>query len=45
MNASSQGRSSREMLRLAGAGLAITWRAGRRELIIMTALTGRCQSR
>ncbi len=38
MNASPEGRSSREMLRLVRAGLAITWRAGRRELIIMTAL-------
>jgi ATP-binding cassette, subfamily B, bacterial len=38
MNASPEGRSGREMLRLVGAGLAITWRAGRRELITMTAL-------
>jgi ATP-binding cassette, subfamily B, bacterial len=38
MNASPQARSGREMLRLVGAGLAITWRAGRRELITMTAL-------
>ena len=38
MNACPQGRSGREMLRLVGAGLAITWRAGRRELITMTAL-------
>src|SRR5262252_3081962 len=38
MNASPEGRSRREMLRLIGAGLAITWRAGRRELITMTAL-------
>jgi ATP-binding cassette, subfamily B, bacterial len=38
MNASPEARSGREMLRLVGAGLAITWRAGRRELITMTAL-------
>ena len=38
MNASPEARSGREMLRLVGAGLAITWRAGRRELITMIAL-------
>jgi ATP-binding cassette, subfamily B, bacterial len=38
LNASGARRSSREMARLVGAGLLITWRAGRRELIIMTAL-------
>jgi ATP-binding cassette, subfamily B, bacterial len=38
MNASPEARSGREMLRLVGAGLAITWRAGRHELITMTAL-------
>src|SRR5215469_655153 len=38
MNASPEARSGREMLRLAGAGLAITWHAGRRELITMAAL-------
>ena len=38
LNASGEGRSSRELPRLVGAGLAITWRAGRRELITMTAL-------
>ena len=38
LNASGERRSSREILRLVAAGLAITWRAGRRELITMTAL-------
>src|SRR5258708_14564302 len=38
LNASGEGRSSREIPRLVGAGLVITWRAGRRELITMTAL-------
>ncbi|HSR86011.1 MAG TPA: ABC transporter ATP-binding protein [Streptosporangiaceae bacterium] len=38
LNASGDGRSSREIPRLVGAGLAITWCAGRRELITMTAL-------
>jgi ATP-binding cassette, subfamily B, bacterial len=38
MNASPEGRSGREMQRLVGAGLGITWRAGRRELTTMTAL-------
>ena len=38
LNASGERRSSREILRLVAAGLAITWRAGRHELITMTAL-------
>jgi ATP-binding cassette, subfamily B, bacterial len=38
MNAVPDGRSAREIPRLVGAGLAITWRAGKRELITMTAL-------
>jgi ATP-binding cassette subfamily B protein len=38
LNASGERRSSFEILRLVRAGLAITWRAGRRELITMTAL-------
>jgi len=38
LNASGEGRSLREVPRLVAAGLAITWRAGRRELIIMAAL-------
>jgi ATP-binding cassette, subfamily B, bacterial len=38
LNASGEGRSSREMPRLVRAGLAIVWRAGRRELITMTGL-------
>src|SRR5215470_9342125 len=38
LNSSGEGRSSREIPRLVAAGLGITWRAGRRELITMTAL-------
>src|SRR5262249_24736792 len=38
LNASVAGRSSREIPRLVGAGLVLTWRAGRRELMTMTAL-------
>jgi ATP-binding cassette, subfamily B, bacterial len=38
LNASGEGRSSREIPRLVAAGLVITWRAGRRELMTMTAL-------
>src|SRR6266852_1026496 len=38
LNASGEGRPAREIPRLVGAGLAITWRAGRRELITMAVL-------
>src|SRR5215469_8157108 len=38
LNAPGEKRSSREMPRLVLAGLAITWHAGRRELVTMTAL-------
>src|SRR5260370_24549923 len=38
VNASGEGRSAREIPRLVAAGLAITWRAGRRELITMAVL-------
>jgi ATP-binding cassette, subfamily B, bacterial len=38
LNARGERRSLSEMPRLVAAGLAITWRAGRRELIIMAAL-------
>jgi hypothetical protein len=38
LNAHGQGRLARELPRLVAAGLTITWRAGRRELIIMAAL-------
>jgi ATP-binding cassette, subfamily B, bacterial len=38
LNAGGEGRSAREMPRLVAAGLTICWRAGRRELITMTAL-------
>jgi hypothetical protein len=38
LNAAGEGRSAREIPRLVAAGLTICWRAGRRELIIMTAL-------
>ncbi|HEY6296354.1 MAG TPA: hypothetical protein VIX15_11870, partial [Streptosporangiaceae bacterium] len=38
LNAGGEGRSAREMPRLVTAGLAITWRAGRRELITLAAL-------
>jgi ATP-binding cassette, subfamily B, bacterial len=38
LNAPAEGRSSREIPRLVWAGLAIAWRAGRRELITMTSL-------
>jgi ABC-type multidrug transport system fused ATPase/permease subunit len=38
LNAGGEGRSAREMPRLVAAGLAITWRAGRRELITLAAL-------
>jgi ATP-binding cassette subfamily B protein len=38
LNAGGEGRSLREVPRLVAAGLAITWRAGRRELIVMAAL-------
>src|SRR5690348_1603219 len=38
LNARGEGRSAREVPRLVAAGVAITWRAGRRELLIMAAL-------
>ena len=38
LNAAGEGRSSREIPRRVAAGLAITWRAGRRELITMGVL-------
>jgi len=38
LNASGEGRSAREIPRLVAAGLAITWRGGRRELITMAVL-------
>jgi hypothetical protein len=38
LNAGGEGRSARELPRLVAAGLAITWRAGPRELIIMAVL-------
>jgi ATP-binding cassette subfamily B protein len=38
LNARGEGRSAREIPRLVAAGLGITWRAGRRELIIMAVL-------
>jgi ATP-binding cassette, subfamily B, bacterial len=38
MNSPGQGRSVRELPRLVAAGVGITWRAGRRELITMTVL-------
>jgi hypothetical protein len=38
LNAGGEGRSRREIPRLVAAGLAITWRAGRRELITMAVL-------
>src|SRR5215472_3545484 len=38
LNAPGESRSPREVPRLVAAGLAITWRAGRRELIVMVAL-------
>src|SRR5262249_17298398 len=40
LNASGAGRSSREIPRLVGAGLVLTWRAGRRGLMTMTAPGG-----
>ncbi len=38
LNARGEGRSPREIPRLVAAGLTITWRAGRRELITMAVL-------
>jgi len=38
LNAHGEGRSARDLLRLVAAGIAITWRAGRRELITMAVL-------
>src|SRR6266496_2135944 len=38
LNANGEGRSAREVPRLVAAGLGITWRAGRRELITMAVL-------
>src|SRR5579859_5232383 len=38
LNAPGEGRSARDLLRLVAAGIAITWRAGRRELITMAVL-------
>lgn len=38
LNATGEGRSVREIPRLVAAGLGITWRAGRRELVTMAAL-------
>jgi hypothetical protein len=38
LNAGGEGRSAREIPRLVAAGLAITWHAGRRELVTMAAL-------
>ena len=38
LNAQGEGRSARDMPRLVAAGLAITWHAGRRELITMAVL-------
>jgi len=38
LNAGGEGRSRREIPQLVAAGLAITWRAGRRELITMAVL-------
>src|SRR5262249_62327876 len=38
LNAPGESRSPREVPRLVAAGLAITWRAGWRELIVMVAL-------
>ncbi|MGO8889446.1 MAG: ABC transporter ATP-binding protein [Streptosporangiaceae bacterium] len=38
LNAGGQGRSARELPRLVRAGLTISWRAGRRELITMAVL-------
>ena len=38
INAAGEGRSVRDMPRLVAAGLAITWRAGPRELITMAVL-------
>jgi hypothetical protein len=38
LNAGREGRSAREIPRLVAAGLAITWHAGRRELITMAVL-------
>jgi ATP-binding cassette subfamily B protein len=38
LNAHGEHRSAREIPKLVAAGLAITWRAGRRELIVMTVL-------
>ena len=40
MNNRCEGRSVRDLPRLVTAGVAITWQAGRRELIIMTVLKG-----
>jgi hypothetical protein len=37
MNSPGLGRSARELPRLVAAGVGITWRAGRRELITMQA--------
>lgn len=38
MNSPGQGRSARDLPRLVAAGVGITWRAGRRELITMAVL-------
>ena len=38
LNAGGQGRSAREIPRLVGAGLTITWRTGRREPITIAVL-------
>ena len=38
LNAQGEGRSARDMPRLVAAGVAITWHAGRRELITMAVL-------
>ena len=38
LHASGEGRSARDLLRLLAAGITITWRAGRRELITMAVL-------
>ena len=38
INAGGEGRSVRDMPRLVAAGLAITWRAGPRELVTMAVL-------
>jgi hypothetical protein len=38
LNAQGESRSARAMLRLVAAGVAITWRAGRRELATIAVL-------